>query len=188
MSSSYTGLTTDADGVLRIPPKGKNMEENAFQKFMRYFIPPKEESASPYARQLYQDPNLTEGTPQYMIIEGMKSMFNTDPNKIADDIEKKLEKDKKEKEIDDEDKYLKQNQKLLKDIARLGEEARGRDFMREGIRTLANAPLIGAQAQLAAAEGINRLTIGNMGAMAAQNRVLEANPPKQKIAGRYFRG
>jgi len=83
--------------------------------------------------------------------------------------------------------YLEENQQLLQDIARLGEQARGRDFVREGIRTLVNAPLIGAQAQLAAAEGINRLTIGNMGAMAAQNRVLEANPPKQKIAGKYFR-
>ena len=61
--------------------------------------------------------------------------------------------------------------------------------IKEGIRirTLANAPLIGAQAQLAAAEGINRLTIGNMGAMAAQNRALETNPTKQKIAGKYFR-
>tara|TARA_B100000212_G_scaffold340967_1_gene322860 strand:- start:3479 stop:4015 length:537 start_codon:yes stop_codon:yes gene_type:complete len=95
---------------------------------------------------------------------------------------------KEEKTKVPERDYLDENKQLLKEIAGLGEQARNRDFMREGIRTLANAPLIGAQAQLAAAEGINRLTIGNMGAMAAQNRVLEANPPKQKIAGRYFRG
>ena len=130
--------------------------------------------------------NVFQGRPVY-----------TGVDEIREDMEKGIVRDSEgeilyeggEKVVpkDDEDKYLKQNKELLKDIARLGEEARGRDFVREGIRTLANAPLIGAQAQLAAAEGINRLTIGNMGAMAAQNRVLEANPSKQKIAGRYFR-
>lgn len=131
----------------------------------------------------------------------LKLMFTPDYYKTEDDIEyiftrgdgnleDKKDKVKKKLGIEDpkERDYLDENKQLLKEIAGLGEQARNRDFMREGIRTLANAPLIGAQAQLAAAEGINRLTIGNMGAMAAQNRVLEANPPKQKIAGRYFRG
>jgi len=93
---------------------------------------------------------------------------------------------KVEKE-DDKRKYLEENKELLGEIAGLSEEARQREFMREGIRTFVNAPLIGAQAALTAAEGINRLTIGNMGAMAAQNNVLAANPTKQKIAGKYFR-
>ena len=38
-----------------------------------------------------------------------------------------------------------------------------------------------------AAKNIADLTALNMGAMAAQNRVLETNPTKQKIAGKYFR-
>ena len=119
---------------------------------------------------LFKDGELNPGG----ILKGVKNIFSGG-------------NEEKQKENTPERNYLKENKELLEDIARLGEEARGRDFVREGIRTLANAPLIGAQAQLAAAEGINRLTIGNMGAMAAQNRVLEANPPKQKIAGRYFR-
>ena len=95
----------------------------------------------------------------------------------------------KQKEKTPERDYLDENKQLLQEIAALAEQARNRDFTREGIRTLANAPLIGAQAQMAAARGINELTIGNMGAMAAQNRVLEANPPKQRIASlKYFRG
>jgi len=134
---------------------------------------------------LFQD--LVNKTEPLTTEEQAKNFLNPFKVKRTDKFEKEIEKNKNKDNTIDEDKYLKQNQELLKDIAKLGEEARGRDFVREGIRTLANAPLIGAQAQLAAAEGINRLTIGNMGAMAAQNRVLEANPPKQKIAGRYFR-
>jgi len=45
----------------------------------------------------------------------------------------------------------------------------------------------GGQAAMEAAKNIADLTALNMGAMAAQNRVLETNPTKQKIAGRYFR-
>ena len=56
-----------------------------------------------------------------------------------------------------------------------------------GISNLALSPLIGSQAAMDAAAEINRMTIANMGAMAAQNRVLETNPTKQKIAGKYFR-
>ena len=134
---------------------------------------------------LFQD--LVNKTEPLTIEEQADKFFNPSKVKRTKEFEEKIKKNENKDNEIDEDKYLKQNQELLKDIAKLGEEARGRDFVREGIRTLANAPLIGAQAQLAAAEGINRLTIGNMGAMAAQNRVLEANPSKQKIAGRYFR-
>ena len=47
--------------------------------------------------------------------------------------------------------------------------------------------IIGGQAALEAAKNIGALTLGNMGAMAAQNRVLEANPTNTRFAGRYFR-
>ena len=72
-------------------------------------------------------------------------------------------------------------------VDEVAQRARERDFFREGIRSFANAPLIGAQANLEAAKNIADLTALNMGAMAAQNRVLETNPTKQKIAGKYFR-
>ena len=36
-------------------------------------------------------------------------------------------------------------------------------------------------------QNVADLTALNMGAMAAQNRVLETNPTKQRIAGKYFR-
>ena len=104
-------------------------------------------------------------------------------------FEEKKNKVKKKLGIEDpkERDFLAENQQLLKDIAGLSEEARQREFMREGVRSFANFPLIGAQANLAAAKNIADLTALNMGAMAAQNRVLENNPTKQKIAGRYFR-
>mgnify|MGYP003143230693 FL=1 len=118
-----------------------------------------------------------------------KEQIEYDLTRGEGNFEEKKNEVKKELGIEDpkERDFLAENQQLLKDIAGLSEEARQREFMREGIRTLVNAPLIGAQAALTAAEGINRLTIGNMGAMAAQNRVLETNPTKQKIAGKYFR-
>ena len=120
--------------------------------------------------------NLNYGITEQMFPEAVGNLENI------------FKQGKKEETKVPERDYLDENKQLLQEIAGLGEQARNRDFMREGIRTLANAPLIGAQAQMVAAEGINNLTIANMGAMAAQNRVLEANPPKQKIAGRYFRG
>ena len=104
-------------------------------------------------------------------------------------FEEKKNKVKEKLNIEDpkERDYLAENQQLLKDIAGLSEEARQREFMREGVRSFANFPLISARANLEAAKNIADLTAMNMGAMAAQNRVLESNPPKQKIAGRYFR-
>tara|TARA_A100001388_G_C28429908_1_gene339090 strand:+ start:42 stop:551 length:510 start_codon:yes stop_codon:yes gene_type:complete len=95
----------------------------------------------------------------------------------------KDEKDKKEDERD----YLDENKQLLGEIANLSEKARDRAALRTGISNLALSPLIGGQAAMEAAKNVADLTALNMGAMAAQNRVLETNPTKQKIAGRYFR-
>ena len=69
----------------------------------------------------------------------------------------------------------------------LGEKTANRNMLRAGIADLAGSPLIGGQAALEAAKNVGALTLGNMGAMAAQNRVLEANPVKTRFAGRYFR-
>tara|TARA_R100001510_G_scaffold40690_1_gene37055 strand:+ start:48 stop:632 length:585 start_codon:yes stop_codon:yes gene_type:complete len=146
--------------------------------------------------------NVDDSISQPTLGKDLKIMFTPDNYKTEADIEysltrgdgnfdDKLGNVKKKLGIEDpkERDYLDENKQLLQQIAALGEQARNRDFMREGIRGLMNAPLIGAQAQMAAAEGINRLTIGNLGAMAAQNRVLESNPPKQRIASlKYFRG
>ena len=83
--------------------------------------------------------------------------------------------------------FLEENKQLLQEISNLSEKARDRAALRTGISNLALSPLIGGQAAMNAAAEINRMTIANMGAMAAQNRVLESNPTKQKIAGKYFR-
>ena len=96
---------------------------------------------------------------------------------------KKDEKDEKEDERD----YLEENKQLLGEIADLSEKARDRAALRTGISNLALSPLIGGQAAMEAAKNVADLTALNMGAMAAQNRVLESNPTKQKIAGKYFR-
>ena len=88
---------------------------------------------------------------------------------------------------DDERKYLEENKELLGEIAELGEKARARNFLRQGIGTLVNAPAVVGESALRSAEVLNRLAIANMGAMAAQNRVLESNPTKLQIAGKYFR-
>ena len=96
----------------------------------------------------------------------------------------KGEKETPEKEERD---FLDENKQLLGEIANLSEKARDRAALRTGISNLALSPLIGGQAAMDAAAEVNRLTIANMGSMAAQNRVLETNPTKQKIAGKYFR-
>ena len=87
----------------------------------------------------------------------------------------------------DERDYLKENKELLGDIYNLAEQAKNKDALRTGISNLALSPLIGGQAAMDAAAEVNRMTIANMGAMAAQNQVLASNPTKQKIAGKYFR-
>ena len=101
---------------------------------------------------------------------------------------KDIFKDKDEKdEKEDERDYLDENKQLLREIANLSEKARDRAALRTGISNLALSPLIGGQAAMEAAKNVADLTALNMGAMAAQNRVLESNPTKQKIAGKYFR-
>jgi len=93
---------------------------------------------------------------------------------------------KVEKE-DDEKNYLEENKDLLGEIADLGEEARQKDFLRENLRKIANAPEVRRQYALANADIVKQLSIANMGAMAAQNRVLAENPAKlPRMAGKYF--
>ena len=99
----------------------------------------------------------------------------------------RIKKEKEDKEKVPERDFLEENKQLLKEISNLSEKARDRAALRTGISNLALSPLIGSQAAMDAAAEINRMTIANMGAMAAQNRVLESNPTKQKIAGKYFR-
>ena len=105
---------------------------------------------------------------------------------IKDILDGKEEKEEREKDLDYKrmGKYTKDT---LEQVEKIAQEAKNREFLREGIRSFANFPLIGAQANLEAAKNIADLTALNMGAMAAQNRVLESNPTKQKIAGKYFR-
>ena len=88
---------------------------------------------------------------------------------------------------EDERDYLDENKQLLGEIADLSEKARDKAAFRTGISNLSLSPLIGSQAAMDAAAEVNRLTIANMGSMAAQNQVLASNPTKQKIAGKYFR-
>ena len=99
-----------------------------------------------------------------------------------------LDNNKKDKEGEDIDyeKASKYALGVIDKVDEVAQRARAADFLRQGIRSFANFPLIGAQANLEAAKNIADLTALNMGAMAAQNRVLETNPTKQKIAGRYF--
>ena len=108
---------------------------------------------------------------------------------VLDDIIRDiLDKNKKDKEGEgiDYGKMSEYAKGVIGEVDKVAQKARAADFLREGIRSFANFPLIGAQANLEAAKNIADLTALNMGAMAAQNRVLETNPTKQKIAGRYF--
>ena len=121
--------------------------------------------------------------------EGGKGLFNYpsfDTTGIFKDImdgKKENEKREKDEEYGRMTKYAKD---VIGEVDKVAQKARAADFLREGIRSFANFPLIGAQAAMAAAEGINNVTIANMGAMAAQNRLFDSNPLKQKIAGKYF--
>ena len=113
------------------------------------------------------------------------SDFNT-TGIIKDILDGKKEDEKREKD-EEYGRMTNYAKDVIKEVDKVAQKARSADFLREGIRSLANAPLIGAQANLTAAKNIADLTALNMGAMAAQNRVLETNPTKQKIAGKYFR-
>jgi hypothetical protein len=124
--------------------------------------------------------------------DGNKSLFNlpgSDFNTtglIKDILDRKEEKERKDDDLDYE-RMTKYTTDVLDKASDISQEARNREFLREGIRSFANFPLIGAQANMQAAKNIADLTALNMGAMAAQNRVLETNPTKQRIAGKYFR-
>ena len=115
-----------------------------------------------------------------------QDFLNTAGKKVRTDINK-IFKGEKETPEEPERDFLEENKQLLQEISNLSEKARDRAALRTGISNLALSPLIGGQAAMDAAAEVNRMTIANMGAMAAQNRVLESNPTKQKIAGRYFR-
>jgi len=113
------------------------------------------------------------------------SDFNT--TGIIKDILDGKKKDKEREDDLDYERMGKYTKETLEEVEKIAQEAKKREFLREGIRSFANFPLIGAQANMQAAKNIADLTALNMGAMAAQNRVLETNPTKQKIAGKYFR-
>ena len=115
-----------------------------------------------------------------------QDFLNTAGNKIKTDIGK-IFKGEKETSEEPERDFLKENKELLGEIADLSEKARDKAALRTGISNLALSPLIGGQAAMEAAKNVADLTALNMGAMAAQNRALETNPTKQKIAGKYFR-
>ena len=115
-----------------------------------------------------------------------QDFLNTAGKKVKTDIGKIFKGEKETPEKPERD-FLEENKQLLQEISNLSEKARDRDALRTGISNLALSPLIGGQAAMEAAKNVADLTALNMGAMAAQNRVLETNPTKQKIAGRYFR-
>jgi len=139
------------------------------------------------------------GSKEKIDLSDYTDLFNKDKDKdkngkgkgsIVDDIIRDvLDKNKKDKEGEgiDYEKMTGYAKSVIGEVDKVAQKARERDFFREGIRSLANAPLIGAQANLEAAKNIADLTALNMGAMAAQNRVLESNPTKQRFAGKYFR-
>ena len=117
-------------------------------------------------------------------------IYQGEGNRIVKVVEENvINDDKKEKDGEDIDygKMTKYAKDVIKEVDKVAQMARERDFFREGITSFANAPLIGAQANLEAAKNIADLTALNVGAMAAQNRVLETNPTKQRFAGKYFR-
>ena len=169
---------------------------NNFEKFMRWFAPPKEESASPYVREgVYTDPFTVPESLQYKI----RSAFTfQSPDDIAEDIRRKLE-DKENAEGGTTDKLDPSKVPSFKDVmgmdvgtymdkvAQVGEKAKNKDMLRSGISSLAYSPLIGSQAAMESAANISRLTGVNMAAIANQSDVMAQNPTKQKIAGRYFR-
>ena len=144
--------------------------------------------------------NVDDSISKPSLVKDFQNIFTPDYYKNEKQIEysltrgdgnfkDKVEKVKKKLGIEDpkERDYLDENKQLLEQIANLSEKARDRAALRTGISNLALSPLIGGQAAMEAAKNVADLTALNMGAMAAQNRALETNPTKQKIAGRYFR-
>ena len=170
--------------------KTKKFGGTALEKLNQFgeYLAPSDPSKS-------NNPSVQEGllTPPEFITKdgGLGSIFSsggvlTTQEGKKTDLGGKFEDENKKVE-DKERDYLEENKQLLKEIASLSEKARDRAALRSGISNLALSPLIGGQAAMEAAKNVADLTALNMGAMAAQNRVLETNPTKQKIAGKYFR-
>ena len=170
--------------------KTKKFGGTALEKLNQFgeYLAPSDPSKS-------NNPSVQEGllTPPEFITKdgGLGSIFSsggvlTTQEGKKTDLGGKFEDENKKVE-DEERDYLEENKQLLQEIASLSEKARDRAALRTGISNLALSPLIGGQAAMDAAAEVNRMTIANMGAMAAQNRVLETNPTKQRIAGKYFR-
>ena len=171
----------------------KKANPNIFQRFMRYFAPPKDESLSPYVREgVYTDPFSNPDSIQSKI----RSAFTfSSPDDIAEDIRRKLdEKEGKTNGKTDPSKIpsfedvMGMNIKdYLGEVAKIGEEAKNKDMLRSGISSLAYSPLIGSQAAMESAANISKLTGVNMAAIANQGDVMAQNPTKQRYAGKYFR-
>ena len=171
----------------------KKANPNIFQRFMRYFAPPKDESLSPYVREgVYTDPFSNPDSIQSKI----RSAFTfSSPDDIAEDIRRKLdEKEGKTNGKVDPSKTPSFEDIMgigikdyISEIAKVGEKAKDKDMLRSGISSLAYSPLIGSQAAMESAANISKLTGVNMAAIANQGDVMAQNPTKQKIAGKYFR-
>ena len=161
----------------------ENRNTNRFGNFLNQFLD-RSAFGSKEGRQLKYDEAKKDFLGFPLPEFGLSEFLNLpDTSGASERIKKEKEKEEKLPERD----FLEENKQLLKEISNLSEKARDKAALRTGISNLALSPLIGSQAAMDAAAEINRMTIANMGAMAAQNRVLESNPTKQKIAGKYFR-
>ena len=161
----------------------ENRNTNRFGNFLNQFLD-RTAFGSKEGRQLKYDEAKKDFLGFPLPEFGLSEFLNLPDTSVASErIKKEKEKEEKLPERD----FLDENKQLLEQIANLSEKARDKAALRTGISNLALSPLIGGQAAMNAAAEINRMTIANMGAMAAQNRVLESNPTKQKIAGKYFR-
>ena len=161
----------------------ENRNSNRFGNFLNQFLD-RTAFGSKEGRQLKYDEAKKDFLGFPLPEFGLSEFLNL-PDTSGASERKKKEKEKEEK-LPERD-FLEENKQLLKEISNLSEKARDKAALRTGISNLALSPLIGGQAAMDAAAEVNRMTIANMGAMAAQNRVLESNPTKQKIAGKYFR-
>ena len=161
----------------------ENRNSNRFGNFLNQFLD-RTAFGSKEGRQLKYDEAKKDFLGFPLPEFGLSEFLNLPDISGASERIKK-EKDKTE-EVPERD-FLDENKQLLKEISNLSEKARDRAALRTGISNLALSPLIGGQAAMEAAKNVADLTALNMGAMAAQNRALETNPTKQKIAGKYFR-
>ena len=161
----------------------ENRNTNRFGNFLNQFLD-RSAFGSKEGRQLKYDEAKKDFLGFPLPEFGLSEFLNLpDTSGASERIKKEKEKEEKLPERD----FLEENKQLLKEISNLSEKARDKAALRTGISNLALSPLIGSQAAMEAAKNIGDLTALNMGAMAAQNRVLESNPTKQKIAGKYFR-